>query len=659
MKIGPPIRSKLPEHVPGEVLVKLRNAPSLLDSFTNDYRVEVAETLPLPGQRDLRQSLLRLTLPEGMSTAQAVALMEDDPRVEYAASNDILHSTLQATHLPKDLSPKLWGLHNSGQSEGKAGADIHAAQAWALTTGTRQGPVVAVVDSGVDYNHVNLKDNIWTNPSDQTHGYNAITDSHDPMDDDSHGTHCSGTIAAQGQQGIYGINWQAQVMPIKFLGADGGGKTSDAIKGLAWAAQQGARISSNSWGGASFNPAMRDALASSPMLHIFAAGNDGTDNDTSPFYPASYELPNLISVAATDRRDELGSFSNFGANSVHLAAPGVEIYSTTPNNHYEQMDGTSMAAPHVSGAATLVASAFPGISNDQLKARLLYGAEPVAALQGKVLSGGRLNLANSLKQDELSPAQPGDLQLQAQPGKVRLDWVAPGDDGMQGGPVAEHLLRYSDRPIVDGPPQPGQVSFEQATPVKVGRPGQPGAREQATAQLPLSDQERPLYFALKSVDHVGNLSPMASARATVPAASLLFLDKKDPSQWVASGRWGLQEIPGRGQVWTDSPGGDYDNNSDSSLTSQPISLAGSKAPRLVFEEKYQTELDFDFVSVEVSSDGKKWDRLDSKTGSAAWAQREIDLSRYADQTVQIRFRLQADASGKRDGVYLDHIAVSA
>ncbi|MFN8611777.1 MAG: S8 family serine peptidase [Vulcanimicrobiota bacterium] len=639
---------RLPKYVEGEVLVKLKDQQPA-DQFVRHFGAQLCERIPLHHQfrSTAKEHILRLQLPPGMSTAEGIALMSQHQGVAYAASNDLLEKN---GNLPKNLDRRLWGLHNQGQQGGKPGADISCAQAWEKTTGSRKGPVVAVLDTGIDYQHPNLKENIWTNPQDGSHGFNAITGSHDPMDDDEHGTHCGGTIAAQGLDGVYGVNWQAQVMPVKFLGAGGGGKTSDAIKGLAFAAEQGARITSNSWGGASFNPAMRDALANSPCLHIFAAGNENSDNDAMPYFPAGYDLPNLIAVAASDRRDQRGMFSNYGAQSVHLAAPGVDIYSTVPGNQYASMDGTSMAAPHVAGAAALVASAYPEASNQQLRARLLYNVDLLPEWQDKVSSGGRLNLAAALHQDEVAPGAPQQISVASKPGKVTLQWLCGGDDGQAGGAASAYEVRYSEQPILD------ETGFEKATPVKVDRPGQPGSLQMVNINLPLSEQSRKFYFAVKASDEVGNLSSMVTAEGTVPAARFAFQDNKDPGQWILDGSWGLQEIPGRGPVWTDSPDSSYGNEVNTSLTSKPFQLDQDGA-RLIFEEKHLTELNYDRCSVEVSRDGKHWDRLDEYTGNSAWNRREYDLGAYQGSTIQFRFRLQTDNSGPRDGVFFDQIAV--
>lgn len=646
------IQAGLGPHAQGELLVKL-NPDHQRDHFVADYGVQVAEQIAMPAsmQSQFNGSLLRLSLPAELKVAEAMALMGQDPRVAYAVPNDLLKAVRlpegRVENLPGDLDKKLWGMKNRGQEGGKAGADIHAGEAWAVHTGSRNGPVVAVVDTGCDLQHPNLKNNLWTNAEDGTHGYNAIKNSHDPSDDEGHGSHCSGTIAAEGQDGVYGVNWQARVMPIKFLDAEGGGKTSDAIKGIAWAAEHGARICSNSWGGSSFNQALYDTLASSPMLHFCAAGNDNQNSDALPFFPAGYELPNVVAVASTDRRDQLSMFSNYGAHSVHVAAPGSEIYSTVPGGQYETLDGTSMAAPHVAGAATLIASAYPSLSNEQLKSRILYNADPVPGLQGKVSSGGRLNLAGALRQDEVAPQAPGAPRAEVLPGSVRLNWTTPLDDQ---GPVAEVRWRYSEVPIGDGP---GEVPWSQARPLVSLAKG-----EQVEALLPFTEQPRTLYFAAQSLDRVGNASPLAACSGTQPAVRMAFEDRKDPADWRPDGQWGLEEVAGRGSVWTDSPNTDYGNEMNSSLTSRPISLKGLTSACLRFDEKHLTELNYDNCYLEVSRDGNKWDQLDRYTGFDGWRTRQYDLGAYLGAEVRVRFRLLTDNSGPRPGVYFDKICIA-
>ena len=271
------------------------------------------------------------------------------------------------------------GLSNTGQvvngTTGTTGADIDTTLAWSVTTGSRNF-IVGVVDTGVDYNHPDLAANIWNNPLQDlagcpagSHGFNAITGTCDPMDDHNHGSHTSGTIGAVGNNGtgVAGVNWATQIMGLKFLDASGSGSMANAVTVIDFAIQakqagQNVRVLSNSWGGGGFTQSLLDIIVKAgqnDILFVAAAGNSTMNVDSYPFYPCDYAASNIICVAATDQNDGLASFSNYGATSVHLGAPGVNTLSTIRGGGYAYYNGTSMATPHVSGAAALILSA-PG-----------------------------------------------------------------------------------------------------------------------------------------------------------------------------------------------------------------------------------------------------------------------------------------------------------
>ncbi|MEW6283326.1 MAG: S8 family serine peptidase, partial [Candidatus Eremiobacterota bacterium] len=670
--------SKLSQHVPGEVLVKLKNGQSMED-FAAEFGAEVLEKIEMPPQMaaSFNGQLLRLQLPGWLSTPQAIVMMEKDARVEYAASNDILQRC-EGPNVPNDLDPRLWGMNNTGQDNGTADADIDAPEAWAVTTGSREnGPVIAVIDTGIDYNHTELKNNVWTNPGeiagdgidndnngvvDDVHGYNAITGTGDPMDDHGHGTHCSGTIAGEGnnENGVVGVNWGARVMGVKFLNANGGGTLADAVKAIAYATKMGARITSNSWGGGGFNEALRDAIAASPALHIYAAGNSSSNNDARPAYPASYDLPNIVAVAAHDRNDNPARFTNYGATSVDLAAPGVDIYSTLPGERYDSWSGTSMATPHVSGVAGLIATLYPDSTNDQIKSRLMNGAVPMASMAGKTVTGGRLNAANSVENDSVAPAGPNDLLAEnVTTRSATVRWTATGDDGWCG-PASSYTLVYSDKPIVDGTPGEGQVGFDQATRIPTGPAGATGTIEAATLNLLPDGKKRKLYVALKVQDNVGNKSEMKTAEFEVPNSRVVFRDNMDTDRnWTPEGTWGLKEIEGRGKVWTDSPEGKYGPDLNISLTSKrQLDLSRITSPVLMLDAAFDLENRDDNVFVEVSEDGQTWAEVGRFNGKSDWATRLVDLSAFDGKKVSLRFRLQTDKSVQKDGIMIDNLVVA-
>ncbi|HOJ97203.1 MAG TPA: S8 family serine peptidase [Methanospirillum sp.] len=308
---------------------------------------------------------------------------------------------------------QLWGLENTGQTPfyGKPGADIKAPLAWGATTGS-SSVVIALIDTGVDYTHPDLSSNIWQNPGeylngadddgngyiDDIRGWNFVSKNNDPMDDNGHGTHCAGTMAAVGNNGIgvTGVTWNAKIMPLKFLDSKGSGYTSDAISAILYARQKGVPIISCSFSGPGESQALKEAIDSSSALFICAAGNAGANSDITPQYPAGYPSSQIISVAASTYQDTLASFSNYGVSSVDIAAPGVSIYSTTKSGGYSYLNGTSMAVPYVTGTAALLKARNPSISTAQMKSKILGSCDVLASLSGKVATGGRLNAAKAL-----------------------------------------------------------------------------------------------------------------------------------------------------------------------------------------------------------------------------------------------------------------------
>eukprot|EP00933_Yihiella_yeosuensis_P060656 TRINITY_DN63401_c0_g1_i1.p1 TRINITY_DN63401_c0_g1~~TRINITY_DN63401_c0_g1_i1.p1 ORF type:complete len:1195 (-),score=296.00 TRINITY_DN63401_c0_g1_i1:27-3611(-) len=307
---------------------------------------------------------------------------------------------------------KLWGMHNY------YGNDIQAVEAWNLFTGEPVSDViVGVIDTGIDYNHDDLKEQMWVNTGeipgngidddgngwiDDVHGINLVKHDGDPMDDQMHGTHCAGTIGGAGNNGIgvAGVAWQGvRLMALKFLNHKGGGRTSDAITAVDYAVAHGAKILSNSWGGGGSSPVMRFAIQRAKeagVLFVAAAGNSASDNDENPQYPANYGVENVISVASIAPDGKLSDFSCFGKDTVTLAAPGSYIYSTAPGNKYQALSGTSMACPHVSGVAALIWSYRPQLSLEQVKDILVSTVDVTEKYQNQVSTNGRVNAFRAL-----------------------------------------------------------------------------------------------------------------------------------------------------------------------------------------------------------------------------------------------------------------------
>jgi subtilisin family serine protease len=416
------------DHNDAEVLVRFKPGVS-------EERMEEIAASHNDRVEDEIESVEGLTAIDDLDDRQAEQVAEEYaslPEVEYAEPNfrielndprgiDYSRSFPQPSAAAGPNDPRFaeqWGLLNTGQRSGRAEADISALAAWEKTQGSKK-VVVAVLDSGVDYTHPDLAGNMWHRPDDMemyvdeqlgvmddSEGFSAVESESDPMDENGHGTHCAGIVGAEGDNnlGIVGVNWHVEIMPLKFMGRGGFGSTKDAIEAINYVIARkkdgvNVRVISASWGSPSRSKALEDVIrkaGEADILFIAAAGNDGADADKRPHYPSGYKLPNVLSVAALDRRDELASFSNYGAKGVHVAAPGKEILSTWLGGQYEEHSGTSMATPFVAGVAGLVLSVEPNLSVKELRDRLINTVDKLDSLKGKVSSGGRVNAARAV-----------------------------------------------------------------------------------------------------------------------------------------------------------------------------------------------------------------------------------------------------------------------
>ena len=431
--------------VAGELLVKFRdgNGQKLRSDPVRMRRYQVQQALDLgrSGYTHLRLSLrvARRTLLE-----MALALAQD-PDVEYVEPNYIV----EATAIPNDpIFSQQWALQNIGQNGGVAKADIDATTAWETTKGSKAN-VIAVVDTGVDYTHPDLRDNIWSAPKEFTvtfsqtdkitcpvgsRGYNVVANTCDPKDVAQHGTMVSGVITASGNNaaGVSGVNWTGSVMALAFMDSTGRGSVSNAIRAIEFAIQakkalgDGAniRVLNNSWGGSGFSQALLDQILKAQaagMLFVAAAGNTPTDLDAQPQYPASYtSAPNLITVAATDNKDALATFSAFGLKTVHAGAPGVSIATTAPGGQYQLVSGTSFSSPITAGVAGLVLAACPALETAALRKVILDSTDPIPALAGKTITGGRINAYKAVRNCAAQQGTPG-FKIAATPATVTLN----------------------------------------------------------------------------------------------------------------------------------------------------------------------------------------------------------------------------------------------
>jgi subtilisin family serine protease len=365
-----------------------------------------------------------------VTVLSAVRRLRSEPGVAYAEPDYLM----SADAAPNDPSFALqWGSQNTGQSVptqngneelgspagGAPGADDRAHSAWAVSTGSR-AIVIAETDTGVDYNHPDLQANIWSNPGGiggcaaGTHGYDVLNGTCDPMDDDNyyggHGTHVAGIMGAVGNNGlgVAGMNWQSTILPVKWLNSEAWGSTSGLIAALQWivaAKQAGVNIrvinDSATFVGTAFSQALSeeiDTLGANNILFVTAAGNTGANNDEEAVrrYPCGYDRPSEICVAASNDNDQLPSWANYGPHTVNLAAPGVSIYSTLRGGSYGYLSGGSMASPQVAGAAALILSVKPSLSTSELRADLLENVDRLPALEGKVITGGRLDVCKAM-----------------------------------------------------------------------------------------------------------------------------------------------------------------------------------------------------------------------------------------------------------------------
>jgi subtilisin family serine protease len=499
--------------VPGELIVKYRtgvtasrreSAESAIPSLTHVRRFDFI------GAEHVRFA--------GMATEEAVARLRASPDVEYAEPNYYIY----AQGVPNDPSfSQLWGLQNTGQGGGYAGADIKATQAWDLFTGDPNF-LIGVIDTGIDYTHPDLAVNIWTNPGeipgngrdddgngyvDDVHGYDFVNLDGDPMDDGFHGTHVAGTIGAVGNNGVgvTGVNWRCRMVAIKFMNASGVGTEADAIAAIGYSIVVGCRVTNNSWGNMSGGRAMLDAInaaGAAGQLMVFAAGNNGWNIDLVPFYPPSYVAPNMITVTSTDGRDLRPTLTNYGALTVNLGAPGYNIYSCKPGGLYQFLNGTSMAAPHVTGAVALAMGRLPLATSAQIRQLILTSTDPIPSMNGITTTGGRLNAYKVLlNADGAPPARVTNLAI-ADTGSTALGlaWTAPGDDSTAG-TAAVYDLRTSPLPI-------DATNFAMASPIVLPPPHVGGSAE--IAEVSGLAFNTHYHFALRAIDDFGNPGPVSN-----------------------------------------------------------------------------------------------------------------------------------------------------
>ncbi len=690
-------QSETSEFVPDELIVKLKDSAKI-----NSLELENVKALKKITRSNNKyfsdKGIDRLFVLKVDDAREAIEKLRNHPAVEYVELNYYVSTMV----IPNDTEfDKLYGLHNTGQTGGIADADIDAPEAWDIETGDN-AIVVAVIDTGIDYEHKDLVNNMWTNINevpnnsldddnngfiDDYLGWDFYNDDNNPFDDNGHGTHVAGTIGAVGNnsEGVVGVVWNVRIMPIKFLNRFGSGSTADAIAAIEYATLMNVDVMSNSWGGSGYSQAMRDAIEAANnagILFVAAAGNYGWNNDIYPIYPASYNNENIVSVAATDDKDSLASFSNYGVASVDLGAPGVYIYSTVPNgtcnscssSGYRYLSGTSMATPHVSGAAALIMSHFPNITHLQVKSRLLGGVDNINALEGKTVSEGRLNVLNSLENDSVAPGKINDLSvIEKRLNSIKLSWTATGDDGNIG-TATLYDLRYSTS-LID------ETNFDSATKVaNLPTPKASGSNEEfLVTEL---EHSTTYHFALKAIDNGGNKGEISNtASDSTLNGTIIFFDDFESAQngWDAKSfnytingtntsnttlsnitLWHLETSKYYSPItsWTyntGSPNYNYNTRSrnSGSLTSPAIDLTGRNYVLLEFYGYYNTEQGtfYDRRFVQISLNNGPFINLIqlSKEPMGAWNKYLLDISTYVGNIVQIRYYFDTI-----DSLYNDH-----
>lgn len=561
----------------------------------------------------------RILLPESLTADQAISELSRQKVVRGAARNYLV----QVGRTPNDPRyGELWGL-----------AQIGAPAAWDRTTGDR-AMVVAVVDTGIDPNHPDLGPNLWINPReiagngldddnngyvDDVSGWDFYNNDSGPADDNGHGSHVSGTIGASGDdgQGVAGLNWRVQLMGLKVLGANGSGSLWSAAQAILYASKAGAKVVNASFGcqgcNVSYMAQAIQTLGDGGGLFVAAAGNNGSNNDGLPFYPACHTEGAVISVAATTPADALASFSNYGATCVDLAAPGTSILSTIPGNRYAAFDGTSMAAPHVTGALALFWSAHPSATAAEVKARLYATVAARSTLAGKVATGGRLDVAALIQTDVAPPAAPTGLSVEAGPRRsANLSWTGSSDTDL-----ALYRIAFGTAP--------GQPTRQQDV-------AAPGTRASITGLT----HGLTYYFSVRAMDTAGNLS------SPTPEVALAIVDDLAPPSVLDLSAESLPGVVLSGQVVVASGEYSEDYRAENAADGSPDTSWNSPARAVAQEELLVIQLDqpseiervdllpsrvhaeffpVDF-DLEVSRDGSQWTPVAGQRGAVVptgWA----------------------------------------
>ena len=586
----------------------------------------------------------------------------------------------------------LWGLKNSISG----GVDINILPAWQRNTG-HADIIVGVIDTGIDCTHPDLEANCWVNSGengpdssgksrrtnnidddgngyvDDWQGWNFIDETNNAADDHYHGTHVAGTIGAVGNNniGVVGVNWRASFVPLKFLDYDGGGYTSDAIEAIDYATKMKFFATNNSWGGGGYSDLLRAAIerADAAGVHfVAAAGNSSGNNDKFPEYPASFDSANIIAVAAIDPNGQIAPFSCYGEKTVDVAAPGTAILSTTPGGMYEKLNGTSMAAPHVTGAMALLKAEFPDETPAMLRTRLFRGVSPLPTQRldsRRVRTGGMINVMQSMTwmPDSTPPSPPSDIAIAdhdistGSPSSLAatLTFKESGDDAYIG-QASRYIVRFSKSPILDGTAWANAQNLTISA-IETGRSD--GRVKVWVKDIPVSTAG---WFAVRAYDEEGNESAISESFKYdgFQMKSKATYDGSTPVGWPSS--WTTENDPARGQVYSDGVGY-YAGDAKKRMTLREFRIPnGMQRMVLRYSTKYSLETDYDFGRVFVQGEFGYDKQVDVMTGHRNWHERTIDLTNVAlsqlakgKNTLTLYFILEADSWWNYDGWLIDDI----
>jgi subtilisin family serine protease len=668
--------------VPGQLLIRFESnvTTASIADFYADHGLTELENLDF--DRTDADPGLRLVATPTILAAELIPTLQLDSRVKYAEPNGIIH----LAQVPNDPTlSRDYGLINTGQTGGTPDADTDADEAWDITTGSSE-VVVAVIDSGIDYTHPDLAANVWVNPGeipgnrndddgngfvDDVHGYDIMNNDGDPMDTFGHGTAVAGTIGMVGDNatGSTGVSWNVKLMAVTMR--DEFMTFENAIKAMDYVTMMrkrgvNVRVANASWGAWDLTASPKslkdavDRMGEAGILFVAAANNQARDVDVQPHYPSGFDSPHIVSVAATDHNDRYSSFTNWGATTVDLAAPGEFVWTTGIGNSYGWANGTSLSAPHVTGAAALLFSAFPHLTALEVKARLLGSVDPIGHIGANAafptLTNGRLNVRNALlwtppDGETVPPATVGSLAVAStSPWSATLSWTATGDDGATGRAVS-YDVRYSSAPIT-------AANWSAAIPTS-GEPAPRTAGSIETFTVTGLEPATLYYFAIQANDNDGNTSAISNVAqsATAPARFLLNDNvESDVGNWIPTGLWHRSNVRGHDSATAWYLGKDSDRtyfngtqHQETLTLATPIDLSGVTQAILRFDEWRQVGdflVPLDASRVMASRNGSDWTLLsESFHPTLDWEQRTFDLAAFVGGPVYIRFDFNVNAHG--------------